>query len=153
MSCLDKHFTSTTYLLDKNSSETLLHWHKKLKTWLPPGGHIEKNETPWEAAKREIFEETGIINPEVIQNGKSRGPIDQRAEFLVMPHYLLSELIEPGHYHLDWIFFAYVDKPTFDETLRNEQFKWFTKEELETEMDIFKNVKKLALDGLKLINK
>ena len=32
----------------------------KVKAWLPPGGHIENNETPVEAVKRETFEEAGI---------------------------------------------------------------------------------------------
>ena len=38
----------------------LLVWHKKLQEWLPPGGHIEQNETPDDAAKREALEETGL---------------------------------------------------------------------------------------------
>jgi len=28
----------------------LLHWHATLDRWLPPGGHIEPNELPDEAA-------------------------------------------------------------------------------------------------------
>ncbi len=38
----------------------LLHRHKRLGIWLQPGGHIEPGETPWEAAKREAEEETGL---------------------------------------------------------------------------------------------
>ena len=38
----------------------LLHQHKKLGRWLPPGGHIDPGETPWEAAVREVREETGL---------------------------------------------------------------------------------------------
>lgn len=33
--------------------------HKKRSTWEIPGGHIEAGETPYEAAKRELTEETG----------------------------------------------------------------------------------------------
>ena len=29
-------------------------------TWAPPGGHVELNEQPFETAKREVFEETGL---------------------------------------------------------------------------------------------
>ena len=38
----------------------LLHPHRKLGLWLPPGGHIEANELPDEAAVREVLEESGV---------------------------------------------------------------------------------------------
>jgi len=36
--------------------------HKGRTTWEMAGGHIEAGETPLEAAKRELFEETGAIH-------------------------------------------------------------------------------------------
>lgn len=36
--------------------------HKKRDTWENPGGHIDEGETPLEAAKRELYEETGAID-------------------------------------------------------------------------------------------
>lgn len=39
--------------------------HKERKTWEIPGGHIEKGETWKEAAKREMFEETGAIEIDI----------------------------------------------------------------------------------------
>ena len=35
--------------------------HKKRDTWENPGGHIDEGETPIEAAKRELYEETGAV--------------------------------------------------------------------------------------------
>jgi 8-oxo-dGTP diphosphatase len=36
--------------------------HKDRNTWETSGGHIELGETPMEAAKRELYEETGAID-------------------------------------------------------------------------------------------
>ena len=35
--------------------------HKERNTWEIPGGHVEEGEIPLEAAKRELYEETGAI--------------------------------------------------------------------------------------------
>jgi len=35
-------------------------WHKRRKSYEHPGGHVEHGETPLHAAKRELYEETGI---------------------------------------------------------------------------------------------
>jgi 8-oxo-dGTP pyrophosphatase MutT (NUDIX family) len=44
----------------RNGAEILLIRHKRLGTWLPVGGEIEPGETPLEAARRELREETGL---------------------------------------------------------------------------------------------
>jgi 8-oxo-dGTP pyrophosphatase MutT (NUDIX family) len=40
---------------------TILHRHRLLGRWLQPGGHLEKGESPPEAATREVAEETGLV--------------------------------------------------------------------------------------------
>jgi 8-oxo-dGTP diphosphatase len=39
--------------------------NKNRDTWETSGGHIEQNESPIEAAKRELYEETGAIDFEI----------------------------------------------------------------------------------------
>jgi len=40
--------------------------HKKRNTWETQGGHIEPGETPTDCAKRELFEESGVKDAELI---------------------------------------------------------------------------------------
>lgn len=39
--------------------------HRLRDTWETQGGHIEENETPYDAAKRELFEESGIVDADI----------------------------------------------------------------------------------------
>ena len=43
----------------------LLSRHKERTTWETQGGHIEPGETPLQAAKRELFEESGAIRYQI----------------------------------------------------------------------------------------
>ena len=58
MTRMERHFTVSGFVVE--GDRTLLHWHKKVQLWLPPGGHIEPDEDPIEAVVREVWEETGI---------------------------------------------------------------------------------------------
>ena len=43
----------------------MLSRHRERATWETQGGHIEAGETPLEAAKRELFEESGAVKYEI----------------------------------------------------------------------------------------
>jgi len=43
-----------------HEGRVLLVHHKRLGVWIPVGGEVEANETPLEAAARELREETGL---------------------------------------------------------------------------------------------
>ena len=43
-----------------HDGKVMLVKHKKVGAWLCPGGHIDPNELPHQAAEREFWEETGI---------------------------------------------------------------------------------------------
>jgi 8-oxo-dGTP pyrophosphatase MutT (NUDIX family) len=52
------HVTGSAVVVGRRG--TVLHLHKRLHRWLQPGGHLDPGETPWEAARREGEEETGL---------------------------------------------------------------------------------------------
>lgn len=54
------HVTASAILVTPDRRRVLLHRHKRLGLWLQPGGHIDAGEQPWEAARREAVEETGL---------------------------------------------------------------------------------------------
>ena len=52
------HVTGSAVVVGPNG--VILVKHKSLGIWLQPGGHIEPGETPWDGARREAHEETGL---------------------------------------------------------------------------------------------
>lgn len=80
----------------------LLHKHKKLGHWFPPGGHVEPNELPDDAAVREVLEESGVP---VALIGERALPLAEPRQ-LVRPRGVQLETIMPGHEHIDMIYFA-----------------------------------------------
>ena len=48
-------------ILSTYQGKIMLSRHKKRDTWETQGGHIEQGETPLEAAKRELYEESGAV--------------------------------------------------------------------------------------------
>lgn len=114
---MEKHFCVTTYVIKDN--QILLIDHKKLLKWLPAGGHIELNESPEDAAKREVKEETGY-EIELI-------PCNE----LSVAWGVQTNLIKEGHEHTDIIYLA---KPiggtlTLDSSETNG-IKWFSLDEI-----------------------
>lgn len=52
------HVTASALVTGRRG--VVLHKHKRLGLWLQPGGHIDTGELPWDAARRETAEETGM---------------------------------------------------------------------------------------------
>jgi 8-oxo-dGTP pyrophosphatase MutT (NUDIX family) len=52
------HVTGSGFVVGSRGV-VLLH-HLKFAMWVQPGGHLDPGETPWDAARREVSEETGL---------------------------------------------------------------------------------------------
>ncbi len=99
-----RHFTATGFVVQ--GDRTLIHWHRRLQQWMPPGGHIEPHEDPVQAVLREIREETGVT-ADVIPSIPAL-PFAYPGQ--VQPPYtiLLEDSLESGepHQHIDLIYFC-----------------------------------------------
>ena len=66
--------TTTLCYIEKNDSYLMMHRVKKVNDenrdkWIGIGGKLEEAETPYDAARREILEETGLVANELFYRG------------------------------------------------------------------------------------
>ena len=111
-----RHFTVAVFVV--HAGRVLLHYHRKLGRWLPPGGHIEDDELPDHAALREVLEETGIRARLVGSVGLAREAEPGDPRQLVVPAGVQVEHIYPGHEHIDLVYFAVPEAQGSDEAAR-----------------------------------
>ena len=127
---IERHHTATAYIV--SDGRTLLLWHGKLKMWLPPGGHLEPNEDPVQAARREALEESGL-EVEIIPPADLL-VVDQ-PEVVAPPAVILIEDIvrsdQPFHQHIDHVYFARaIQEVDFAASIPHGPAQWFTIAEL-----------------------
>lgn len=130
---MERQFTATAYIID--GDQVLLIFHKKLKKWLPPGGHLDPNETPAEGARREAKEETGL---DIRLVGHENVWVERwNATSFERPYMCLLEEIPPhggypAHQHIDFIYLAV---PVGGQAVQNHEetdgIRWFTTEEID----------------------
>lgn len=110
-----REFTVAVFVV--SDGNILLHWHRKLQRWLPPGGHIEPGELPDEAAVRETLEETGldieVLDAPPVMSAFVPNALEQAPQQLVRPLGIQLETIParhaPGastHQHIDLLYLA-----------------------------------------------
>ena len=115
-----RHFTVAVFAVWRG--KVLLHLHRKLGMWLPPGGHIEQGELPDDAAVREVLEETGL-RVEIV--GEKREDVPDPVQ-LYRPAGVQLEDIGPGHQHIDLIYFARPAGPTsIAASFMEEKVGWY----------------------------
>jgi 8-oxo-dGTP pyrophosphatase MutT (NUDIX family) len=92
---LPGHITGTGLVLSPEGTRVLLVHHARLDRWLLPGGHVEAEDVEiWDAARREVIEETGADLTE-----------EPRPRLVSMDvHGIPPKRGEPYHLHHDLVF-------------------------------------------------
>lgn len=127
MTEVTRHFTATTYVV--RDGKVLLHRHTKQKLMLPPGGHIERDELPGEAARREIEEETGLRLTLHSQAAAEELAREMGALVVPQPAFILVEDINPFHQHIDFTYYALAGEG--EEPREGSGFFWYTPDQLD----------------------
>ncbi len=107
------HLTASGIVIRDDS--VLLIFHRYIKEWFQPGGHIDEGELPHIAAQREVLEETGwhtaLLGDEI--------PVD--IDIHLIPANPIKS--EPEHWHIDC---AFLLNPIKQSTPTDpEVSKWF----------------------------
>lgn len=130
-----RHFCASAFVIDPYTKKILLIMHKKNRKWTQPGGHIEDDETPEEAALREVYEETGL-------RVRLLGERFPREEDLIRPLGIQRNRNSKGDVHIDIIYPAIPNDDSKEQLniQESDDIGWFSREELE-DVDCFPDIK------------
>lgn len=98
-----RHFTASAIVFDDHDRVLLVH-HHKLDLWIYPGGHVDLNEDPAQAAVREVLEETGVA-VEIITENRFQHPavVSHPIPFAVIEMPVQDRKVGP-HHHIDMVY-------------------------------------------------
>ncbi len=142
-------FIAEVFIVHKD--KVLIRLHDKVKRWIAPGGHIELNETPEEAAVREAKEEVGLdielYDGNKILAEKGTGRLKQ----LIPPVFMNIHDASENHKHLILVYFATAKTDTIVQPENHEktECRWMTREEVMAVTDVEETIKSYALEALK----
>ncbi len=131
----DGHIVASGFVYAKKDAKFLVLYHKDLKMFLYPGGHIDKEDgNPLVTAKREIFEETGLNNFEQLKiTDNALIPIDIDTHKVAYN----DRLKLPEHFHFDFRYLFMIDS-ICDIKIDKEEtsnYKWINMEQLNNYMN------------------
>lgn len=137
----------TASALVMRNGEILFMNHEKLGKWIQPGGHTEEDETPDQAAKREVREETGYEIKFI--DGEQPESFSEE-EDLPTPFHVNIHRIRENHLHCDFIYLAEVSaEGEATHSHEHSGLRWFSEEDLrDRDFDMPDNVRRTALKAL-----
>jgi 8-oxo-dGTP diphosphatase len=122
-----RHLTASMVVIDPVESRVLLVHHNATGKWVFPGGHVDPDETPAEAALREVLEETGVH-----ATARSAPGVELPGMIWHPSPWITAEIpapakpdrpgkpAEPAHTHIDLLFIGTADSSA-DTTARLDE--------------------------------
>lgn len=124
---MEIHEATAVYVFDPAFERLLFIRHRKpplAGRWLPPGGHVDPGETPEEAARREVLEETG--QEVVLIDLQPEFPRESGARTYRITSPLLVQVEDLGdHRHLDFVYVAVAPAPRAIVCEPDQPAEWF----------------------------
>ena len=130
-----RHFCASVFVINPENKKILLIMHKKNHKWTQPGGHIDDDETPEDAALREVYEEPGL-------RVSLLGERFPREDDFIRPLGIQRNRHSDGNTHVD-IIYAAVPNNEVNPVINAEEesaVRWFSREELDY-IDCFPDIK------------
>ncbi len=144
-------FTASVYVVQ--AGKVLLHKHKKLGIWLPPGGHIELTDDPNEAAVREVEEESGLIITLLGNKRLPNAPHDGSQD-LIPPFFINRHYFNDVHEHIDFIYFGTVVSGTIRPEEAGGEIEWVDRKVIEDNtLELKEAIRAYALAALDYFSK
>lgn len=100
-----RHFTASAIVLDGSERVLLVH-HRKAGVWLYPGGHIDSDEDPAQAAMREVVEETGVHAAIITESAFDHPAVTSHPVPFAIIEMDVSDSRVGAHRHIDMIYVA-----------------------------------------------
>jgi 8-oxo-dGTP diphosphatase len=98
-----RHYTASAVVFDDDDRVLLVH-HNKVGLWLYPGGHIDPNEDPAQAALREVREETGIQAVAIGEPTFSHPAVRSHASPWAIIEMDVTDSKVGAHHHIDLVY-------------------------------------------------
>lgn len=129
-------FTVSAFVLHPSEPKILLHMHKKLNSWMQPGGHVELDEDPEQALWREMKEETGLSRDDLTLLTDQPSAGIRNLKVLPNPYLFNVHDYSSTHKHID---LCYVLRASTDKIKPAEgestETGWFSLDEIITKSE------------------